>query len=251
MAQAHAPVRLMVVDDHTLFRNGLASLLQQYDDVRLIAEASSGKEAVTVAGTQKPDVILMDMSMSGMSGLDATRQIIEASPETAVCMLTISEQDEDLFAAIRAGARGYLLKDTELPALHEAIRVLADGGTSITPLLATRLLDEFAKASPPPRPAGPGLEQLTSREREILEYVAAGWRNQEIADHLNIAVNTVKVHLRNILEKLDLRNRQQAAAFAAQEGLISQEKPERRHAESDEDEDDEDDGNSAGAAVRR
>src|SRR5579885_1472897 len=159
--------------------------------------------------------------------MDATRSILEQAPETAICILTVSEQDEDLFAAVRAGARGYLLKDTELNALHDAINVLADGGTSITPALATRLLDEFAKASPPPRVSGPGLDQLTGREREILEYVAAGWRNQEIADHLSIAVNTVKVHLRNILEKLDLRNRQQAAAFAAQEGLISQETPNR------------------------
>lgn len=227
MPQAHTPVRLMVVDDHALFRNGLASLLQQFQDVELVAEASSGDEAVRVAGETLPDVVLMDMGMPGMSGLDATRSIVEASPDTAVCMLTMSEQDEDLFAAIRAGARGYLLKDTELEALHDAIRVLADGGTSITPMLATRLLEEFAKASPPPRPAGPGLEQLTSREREILEYVAAGWRNQEIADHLVIAVNTVKVHLRNILEKLDLRNRQQAAAFAAQEGLVGPGRPDR------------------------
>jgi DNA-binding NarL/FixJ family response regulator len=225
MSQEHAPVRLMVVDDHALFRNGLASLLQQFNDVDLVAEAGSGSEAIGMAADKRPDVILMDMGMPGMSGIDATRAIIDAAPNTAVCMLTVSEQDEDLFAAIRAGARGYLLKDTELSQLHDAIKVLAEGGTSITPVLATRLLDEFAKASPPPRPAGPGLEQLTGREREILEYVAAGWRNQEIADHLFIAVNTVKVHLRNILEKLDLRNRQQAAAFAAQEGLIGPGRP--------------------------
>jgi DNA-binding NarL/FixJ family response regulator len=217
----------MVVDDHTLFRNGLVSLLRQFDDVDLVAEAASGQEAIDNSASSTPEVVLMDISMPGMSGTEATRAILEAAPETAICMLTVSEQDDDLFAAIRAGARGYLLKDTELGALHEAIKVLADGGTSITPTLATRLLEEFAKASPPPRQSGPGLEQLTSREREILEYVAAGWRNQEIADHLYIAVNTVKVHLRNILEKLDLRNRQQAAAFAAQEGLVSSELPAR------------------------
>jgi two-component system NarL family response regulator len=227
------PVRLMVVDDHTLFRNGLVSLMREFDDVELVAEAASGREAIEKAGDLVPDVVLMDVSMPGMSGMDATRSILEAAPNTAICMLTVSEQDDDLFAAIRAGARGYLLKDTELTALHDAIKVLAEGGTSITPALATRLLEEFAKASPPPRQAGPGLEQLTGREREILEYVAAGWRNQEIADHLNIAVNTVKVHLRNILEKLDLRNRQQAAAFAAQEGLISPEIPERTRGDDD------------------
>ncbi len=222
---AQSPVRLMVVDDHRLFRDGLVSLLKGFDDVSLVAEAGSGAEAVQKAQDSLPGVILMDMSMPGMSGIEACKQILAFAPDTAICMLTVSEQDEDLFAAIRAGARGYLLKDTELDVLHDSLRVLADGGTSITPVLARRLLEEFAKASPPPRQAGPGLDQLTSREREILEYVAAGWRNQEIADHLVIAVNTVKVHLRNILEKLDLRNRQQAAAFAAQEGLISPDSP--------------------------
>lgn len=217
---ASAPVRYMVVDDHTLFRGGLVSLLQQFDDVQLVAEASSGPEAIQKVKETAPQVVLMDIGMPGMSGMEATRAILEQAPETAICILTVSEQDKDLFAAVRAGARGYLLKDTELNALHDAIKMLADGGTSITPALATRLLEEFARASPAPRAAGPGLDQLTTREREILEYVAAGWRNQEIADHLQIAVNTVKVHLRNILEKLDLRNRQQAAAFAAQEGLV-------------------------------
>lgn len=220
-----SPVRLMVVDDHRLFRDGLVSLLKNFEDVDLVAEAGTGAEAVQKAKDELPAVILMDMSMPGMSGIDACKQILAIAPETAICMLTVSEQDEDLFAAIRAGARGYLLKDTELDVLHDSLRVLAEGGTSITPVLARRLLEEFAKASPPPRQPGPGLDQLTSREREILEYVAAGWRNQEIADHLVIAVNTVKVHLRNILEKLDLRNRQQAAAFAAQEGLISPQSP--------------------------
>jgi two-component system nitrate/nitrite response regulator NarL len=222
------PVRVMVVDDHALFRNGLSNLLKDYDDIELVGEAGNGADAISAARRLTPSVVLMDLSMPGMSGTDAARAILAESPETAICMLTVSEQEDDLFEAIRAGARGYLLKDTELPALREAISVLAEGGTSITPVLATRLLEEFAKASPPPRAAGPGLDQLTGREREILEYVAAGWRNQEIADHLSIAVNTVKVHLRNILEKLDLRNRQQAAAFAAQEGLISQETPVRR-----------------------
>jgi two-component system NarL family response regulator len=219
----------MVVDDHTLFRNGLVSLLRQFQDVQLVAEAGTGTEAIELARSLRPDVVLMDLSMPGMSGTEACRTILAETPGIAICMLTVSEQDEDLFAAVRAGARGYLLKDTDLNALHDALHVLAEGGTSITPALATRLLEEFAKASPPPRAVGPGLEQLTAREREILEYVAAGWRNQEIADHLVIAVNTVKVHLRNILEKLDLRNRQQAAAFAAQEGLVGPAAPGHNH----------------------
>jgi len=222
---AAAPVRYMVVDDQTLFRNGLVSLLGQFSDVQLVAEAGCGEEAITLARETAPQVVLMDISMPGMSGAEAARAILADAPTTVVCMLTISEQDEDLFAAVRAGARGYLLKDTEVGALHEAIKVLAAGGASITPALARRLIEEFARASPPPRAAGPGLGQLTGREREILEYVSAGWRNQEIADQLLIAVNTVKVHLRNILEKLDLRNRQQAAAFAAQVGLVGPSAP--------------------------
>jgi len=218
-------IRLMIVDDHTLFRSGLVSLLGSFDDIEIVAEASSGDEAIAKAREARPDVILMDVGMPGTSGLQATRAILAERPETAICMLTVSEQDETLFQAIHAGARGYLVKDTEVHRLHEAIRVLVDGGTSITPVLATRLLEEFARASPPPRTDEVGLEQLTAREREILEYVAAGWRNQEIAERLNIAVNTVKVHLRNILEKLDLRNRQQAAAFAAREGLLGPSTP--------------------------
>jgi DNA-binding NarL/FixJ family response regulator len=218
-------IRLMIVDDHALFRGGLASLLRNFDDIEIVAEASSGDEAIARAREMRPDVILMDVGMPGTSGLQATRAILAERPETAICMLTVSEQDETLFQAIHAGARGYLVKDTEVQRLHEAIRVLAEGGTSITPVLATRLLEEFTRASPPLRTDDVGLEQLTAREREILEYVAAGWRNQEIAERLNIAVNTVKVHLRNILEKLDLRNRQQAAAFAAREGLLGPSTP--------------------------
>lgn len=233
-------IRLMIVDDHSLFRSGLVSLLRGFDDVDVVAEAGSGEEAIAVARESSPAVILMDMSMPGMGGIQAATTILAVQPEIAICMLTVSEQDDSLFSAVHAGARGYLLKDTELDALHDALRVLADGGTSITPLLATRLLDEFARSSPPPRSAGPGLEQLTVREREILEYVAAGWRNQEIAAHLSIAVNTVKVHLRNILEKLDLRNRQQAAAFAAREGLINPSTPTaQRGDDRGDDEDDE------------
>jgi DNA-binding NarL/FixJ family response regulator len=160
----------------------------------------------------------MDLSMPGMSGAEATSAILEAEIDAAVCILTMSEQDADLFHAIRAGARGYLLKDSSVTSVHRAITTLADGGTVISPGLATHLLDEFARMTPPPKAEIP-LSALTVREREVLQYIAVGWKNQEIADDLEIAVNTVKVHLRNILEKLDLRNRQHVAAFAAQAGL--------------------------------
>jgi len=136
-------------------------------------------------------------------------------------MLTVSESDEDLFTAIRAGARGYLLKSVDLDSLHDAILTLASGGTVVTPRLATRLLDEFVRLTPATREPSPEVSLLTDREREVLNLVAQGLGNREIADRLTIAENTVKVHLRNILDKLQLRNRQHAAAFAVQEGLIS------------------------------
>jgi DNA-binding NarL/FixJ family response regulator len=226
-AMSSSPVRFLIVDDHGLFRDGLASLLHAFPDITLVGEAHSGQEALLQVRQHKPQVVLMDLNMPEGSGATATSAILAEYPATTICMLTMSEDDADLFACIRAGARGYLLKDTTVDALHAAITVLADGGTVITPALATRLLAEFARMSPAHSVHdGPGVEQLTPREREVLEYVAAGWRNQDIADQLGIALNTVKVHLRNTLEKLELRNRHHLAAFAAREGLIGPPAPE-------------------------
>ncbi len=216
-----SPVTYLIVDDHGLFRGGLASLLLAFPDITLVGEAHSGQEALVQVRRHRPQVVLMDLNMPGGSGAAATMAVLAEYPTTTVCMLTQSEDDVDLYACIRAGARGYLLKDTAVSDLHAAILALADGGTVITPALATQLLAEFARVSPPPGADNdPGVEQLTGRELQVLEYVAAGWRNQEIGDRLGIAVNTVKVHLRNTLAKLELRNRQQLAAFAAREGLI-------------------------------
>jgi len=214
-----APISYLIVDDHSLFRGGLASLLSAFPDIVLCAEAHSGAEALLQVRQHQPRVVLMDLNMPGGSGAEATTAILAEYPATAICMLTQSEDNADLFDCIRAGARGYLVKTTSVTDVHAAILILADGGTVITPLLASQLLAEFARISPSPvAHNGPGLEQITAREREVLDYVAAGWRNQEIADQLGLAVNTVKVHLRNTLEKLELRNRQQLAAFAAREG---------------------------------
>jgi len=219
---AGRPIRVLVVDDNVLFREGLVALLKQYEDVIIAGQAASGREAVRKATLVRPDVVLMDVSMADMGGVEATQRIHQEVPHLPIAMLTVSEQDDDLFAAIRAGARGYLLKTVEINQLHEALHTLYGGGTTITPHLARRLLEEFNRLTVGKRPGGEEeVAKLTAREREVLELVAMGRSNQEIADKLVVAVNTVKVHLRNTLEKLELRNRQQLAAFAVSHGLIT------------------------------
>lgn len=215
-------VRVLVVDDNVLFREGLVALLKQFEDIVVAGQAASGIEAVRKATLMRPDVVLMDISMPNMGGVDAATKIHQEVPHLPIAMLTVSEQDDDLFAAIRAGARGYLLKTVGIDDLHEAILTLYGGGTTMTPHLARRLLEEFNRLTAGKRPGGEDeVAKLTAREREVLELVAMGQSNQEIADRLVVAVNTVKVHLRNTLEKLELRNRQQLAAFAVSHGLIS------------------------------
>ncbi len=215
-------IRVLVVDDNVLFREGLVALLKQFDDIMIAGQASNGHDAVRKATLVRPDVILMDISMANMGGVEAAQHIHQEVPHVPIAMLTVSDQDEDLFAAIRAGARGYLLKTVSIEDLHEAIHTLYEGGTTITPHLARRLLDEFNRLTAGRRSGGEEeVAKLTAREREVLELVAMGQSNQEIADKLVVAVNTVKVHLRNTLEKLELRNRQQLAAFAVSHGLIS------------------------------
>lgn len=214
------PVKVLLADDNALFREGMASLLSRCGDVQVVGQAKDGAEAVRKATLLRPDVVLMDLSMPLGGGVEATRKILLERPEQAICILTVSEQESDLFAAIRAGARGYLVKTVDLEDLCASLTVLAEGGSTVTPHLAARLLDEFAKLAQNVREGPSEVEKLTSREREVLELVARGASNKEIANELVIAENTVKVHLRNILDKLHLRNRQQAAAFAVQEGLV-------------------------------
>jgi DNA-binding NarL/FixJ family response regulator len=188
--------------------------------VQVVGQAKDAAEAVRKATLLRPDVVLMDLAMPLGGGVEATRRILEERPGQAICILTVSEQESDLYAAIRAGARGYQVKTVALEDLCQTIRVLAEGGSVVTPHLAARLLEEFAKLAQNVREGPSEAEKLTPREREVLELVAVGASNKEIAAKLVIAENTVKVHLRNILDKLQLRNRQQAAAFAVQEGLV-------------------------------
>lgn len=213
-------VKVLLADDNALFREGMEGLLTRCDDIQVVGQAKDAAEAVRKTSLLRPDVVLMDLAMPLGGGLEATRRILEERPEQAVCMLTVSEQAEDLFSTIRAGARGYLVKTVKLDDLCVGLHMLADGGSVVSPHLATELLDEFAKLAQGMREGPSEAEKLTSREREVLELIARGASNKEIAQRLVIAENTVKVHLRNILDKLHLRNRQQAAAFAVQEGLV-------------------------------
>jgi two-component system, NarL family, nitrate/nitrite response regulator NarL len=214
------PLRVLLADDNGLFREGMVSLLTRCEDVQVVGQAKDAAEAVRKTSLLRPDVVLMDLSMPLGGGVEATRKILEERPTQAICMLTVSEQASDLFSSIRAGARGYLVKTVTLDELCVGLRILADGGSVVTPHLAAELLDEFSKLAQGVREGPSEGEKLTAREREVLELIARGASNKEIANKLVIAENTVKVHLRNILDKLHLRNRQQAAAFAVQEGLV-------------------------------
>lgn len=216
------PIRLLVVDDHNLFRQGLIRILGDYPQLQIVGQAANGQDALALVGQLQPDVVLMDVNMPVMSGPDAVRQMQARYPGLPVVMLTVSERDEDLFDAIRAGARGYLLKNVGAAELLDALQRVHAGEAILAPSMAVRLLDEFrsmAEAAPreaAPAPAG----DLSERELDVLRLVAQGLSNKEIADALNLSEHTVKTHLANILEKLHLRSRAHAAAYAVQAGLV-------------------------------
>lgn len=212
------PLRVLVADDHRLFRQGLIGLMKTRRDlVQLIGEASTGREAVEMTGALRPDVVLMDIQMPDGNGLEATACIRQQYPEVTVVMLTASEADEDLYRAVRLGAAGYLLKDLDADDLFNLLTGVKSGEIIMTPAMGARLIK--AVAAPPKEQAGE--ESLTEREIEVLRLVAQGASNSQIADALTISVNTVKVHLRNILDKLRLDNRTQAAAYALRCGLVA------------------------------
>jgi len=214
------PIRVLLVDDHVLFRKGLASLIDPLEDMEVVGEASDGREALERARELMPDLILMDIHMPGWDGLKATQLIKEEMPYVKIVMLTISDDDEDIFEAIKSGAQGYILKNLEPEDLFEMLRGVYRGEASISGLTAARILNEFARLAQRKSSVSSSGESLTPREREVLQLVAQGATNKEIASQLFIAENTVKNHLRNILAKLHLGNRVQAAAYALREGLI-------------------------------
>ncbi|MFZ5854979.1 MAG: response regulator [Chloroflexota bacterium] len=211
-------MRIILADDHALFRDGISSLLGAWGH-EVIGCASDGAEAVALVDALHPDLVLMDVRMPGMSGLAATRQIAGRHPGVAIVMLTVSEDEDDLFEAIKAGARGYLLKNLEAAQLRSMIEAVGRGEAAITPATAARIIGELARP-PAAASAGPNPDHLTEREVEVLELVTAGLRNKEIAARLGISENTAKFHLRNILDKLHAGSRTELAARAVREGLI-------------------------------
>jgi DNA-binding NarL/FixJ family response regulator len=215
------PIRVLVVDDHALFRRGLEMVLEQEPDIEVVGEASDGAEALEQAIETTPDVVLMDVRMPRRGGIDACTAIKDAVPSTKIIMLTISDEEADLYDAIKAGAMGYLLKEISIEEVASAIRAVHGGQSLISPSMASKLLNEFAsmikrtderQQVPTPR--------LTDREMEVLRLVAKGLNNRDIAKQLYISENTVKNHIRNILEKLQLHSRMEAVVYAVREKLL-------------------------------
>ncbi len=216
-------IRVLLVDDHALFRSGVAGLLREQPDFELAGEARDGREALERAKDLMPDVILMDVYMPEVGGLEATRKIKESLPYVTIVMLTVSEEEDDLFEAIKAGAHGYLLKNTEPEELLRSLRDVFQGEAPISKRVATKLLDEFARLNR--GDSRKEQDNLSPREREVLEHLTTGATNKEIASSLFVSENTVKNHLKNILEKLHLHNRVHAAAYALRKGLTPDRKP--------------------------
>ncbi len=245
MTELSFPIRIMLVDDHLLFREGMTSMLKRDDRFEVVCEADDGETAVEIASECTPDVVLMDIWMPGIGGIEATRRILADHPDTRVIMITVSEKEHDLFEAVKAGAQGYLLKaDTDSKYMREAIVRVAAGDAIIPPAMAPRLLEEFAAlaqkqpgdapaemasapegvsrlrqaASTPPASPQPGANLLTPREFQVLELVAQGRTNKGIAAELIISENTVRSHLRSIMDKLHTNNRVQAALWIQEQG---------------------------------
>lgn len=219
------PVRVVLADDQALMRMGFRMVLDAEEDIEVVGEASDGTSAIAQARGLRPDVILMDVRMPGMNGIEATEQIVAQCPGTRVLILTTFDLDEYAFAGLRAGASGFLLKDTRPAELAEAIRTVASGEAVVSPRVTQRMLEMFASRLPQdaaePQAEDPRIASLTPREREILVLIGQGMSNQEIADHLYLSATTVKTHVGNVLAKLDVRDRVQAVVVAYETGLIS------------------------------
>lgn len=218
-------MRVLLADDHALFRAGIASLLRAWG-MEVVGQASDGIEAIELAHRLQPELVLMDIGMTPCNGLEATRVIKSELPEVKVIIVTVSEDDQDLFEAVKSGAEGYLLKGMSEEELGSTLEKISTGQAALSPALAVKILDEFARMAreetgKPPRPE----DELTDREREVLRLVADGATNREIGSQLYISENTVSFHMKNILAKLHLKNRAQAAAFAIRAGLADDAEP--------------------------
>lgn len=212
-------IRVLIADDHALFRKAVRTVLDTEEDIDVVGEASDGEEAVAMATDQAPDVILMDIRMPKLAGIDAARQINEQLPTTKVVMFTVSDEEADLFDAIKAGASGYLLKEVDPSEVAEAVRQIHAGHSLLSPAVASKLVSEFAQIArkTDERALRP---RLTDRELQVLQLAADGLTNRQIGRKLHISENTVKNHMRNILEKLHLHSRMEAVLYAVREELI-------------------------------
>ena len=219
--ESDGAIRVMIADDQPVFRRGLNVVLRAESGIEIVAEAEDGEEAIAKAEEFAPDVVLMDVRMPRVNGIEATRTIHEMVPTTKILMLTVSDEDQDLFEAIKAGASGYLLKEVSVEEVADAVRDVVQGQTLISPSMASKLLTEFValekRVNEKQRYTSP---TLTSRELEVLKLVAKGMSNRDIADELFISENTVKNHVRNILEKLHLHSRMEAVIYAVRERLL-------------------------------
>lgn len=215
-AQGARRIRVVVIDDHTLFRRGITALLSRVPDFEMAGEAADGFEGIKAVAAARPDVVLLDLHMPGISGIDALSAILKEAPGTHIVMLTVSEDADDLVLALRGGALGYLLKNIESDFLVESLRRAADGEAVMSPEMTTKLMREVrggaTTAKEPP---------LSPREREILAYLARGASNKEIARELDVAESTVKIHVQHILRKLELTSRVQAAVWAVEHGIVA------------------------------
>jgi DNA-binding NarL/FixJ family response regulator len=213
-------VRVLLVDDHALFREGLAGIIDSQPDMQVVGEANDGLEACVKAQELKPDLILMDVQMPGMDGLEAARQIKQILPETVIIMLTVRDDDEKLFGALKNGAQGYLLKEIRSQSMLEMLRGALRGEAALSPSLAGRVLSEFRRLSKGGIQETENDGGLTEREHQVLVEAARGATDKEIAATLNISLNTVKTHVRNILSKLHVRTRREATKAAQAKGIL-------------------------------
>jgi DNA-binding NarL/FixJ family response regulator len=211
------PVRVLIADDHQLFRDGLRGLLEAVTEMTVVGEATNGQEAIEMAERLQPDVVLMDIKMPGVNGIEATRRIHDTSPHVGVLVVTMFEDDDSVFAAMRAGARGYLLKDARREDVLGAIRAVSAGGAIFSPGVARRVIDFFA--APRPVVAPRAFPELTAREEEVLSMITRGKTSQEIADELYLSLKTVRNHVSNIFAKLQVADRAQAVIRAREAGL--------------------------------
>lgn len=222
MDTADQPIRVLLVDDHSLFRSGIRSLLQRHPEFAVVGEAADGVEGIKRAQQLKPDVVLLDLNMPGMSGVETLQLMQQDCPDTAILMLTVSEESSDLALAMKAGARGYLIKNIETDYLLRAIRRAAAGETVVAEALTGKLVAQLqAQSQSPQAPPVSDIDKLTPREKDILACLARGESNKLIARQLDLAESTVKIHVQNVLKKLKLSSRVQAAVFAVEQRWIS------------------------------